>query len=129
MSKPGLYANIHAKRQRIKDGSGEKMRKVGSKGSPTKKDFVQSAKTAKKPVKARQGGYAKGSAEGSIIPMKKGGKLDIQKAIKKPGALRKSLGIKKGKKIPAKMLAAAAKKKGKLGQRARFAQTLKKLRG
>ena len=62
MTKQGLYANIHAKRQRIKDGSGEKMRKVGSKGSPTKKDFVQSAKTAKKPVKARQGGYAKGSA-------------------------------------------------------------------
>ena len=100
MTKQGLYANIHAKRQRIKDGSGEKMRKVGSKGSPTKKDFVQSAKTAKKPVKARQGGYAKGSAEGSIIPMKKGGKLDIQKAIKKPGSLRKSLGIKKGETIP-----------------------------
>ena len=55
--------------------------------------------------------------------------LDIKKAIKKPGALRKSLGIKKGKKIPAKMLAAAAKKKGKLGQRARFAQTLNQLRG
>ena len=43
----------------------------------------------------------------------------IQKAIKKPGALRKSLGIKKGKKIPASKLKAAAKKKGKLGQRAR----------
>ena len=41
----------------------------------------------------------------------------IQKAIKKPGALRKSLGIKKGKKIPASKLKAAAKKKGKLGQR------------
>ena len=53
----------------------------------------------------------------------------IQKAIKKPGALRKSLGIKKGKKIPAKKLAAAAKKKGKIGQRARLAQTLKKMRG
>ena len=52
----------------------------------------------------------------------------IQKAIKKPGALRKSLGIKKGKKIPAKMLAAAAKKKGKLGQRARLAMTFKKMR-
>ena len=51
----------------------------------------------------------------------------IQKAIKKPGALRKSLGIAKGKKIPAKKLAAAAKKKGKLGQRARFAKTLRKL--
>ena len=53
----------------------------------------------------------------------------IQKAIKKPGALRKSLGIKKGEKIPAKKLAAAAKKKGKIGQRARLAQTLKKMRG
>ncbi len=52
----------------------------------------------------------------------------IQKAIKKPGALRKSLGVKKGKKIPAKKLAAAAKKGGKLGQRARLAQTLKKMR-
>jgi len=52
-------------------------------------------------------------------------KLDIKKAIKKPGSLRKSLGIKKGKKIPAKVLAKAAKKPGKMGQRARFAQTLK----
>ena len=52
----------------------------------------------------------------------------IQKAIKKPGALRKSLGIKKGKKIPASKLRDAAKKKSKLGQRARFAMTLNKLR-
>lgn len=56
-----------------------------------------------------------------------GKRLNIKKAIKKPGALRKSLGVKKGKTIPAKKLAAAAKKPGKLGQRARFAQTLKKL--
>jgi hypothetical protein len=49
----------------------------------------------------------------------------IQNAIKKPGALRKELGIKEGKTIPAKKLAAAAKKPGKLGQRARFAETLK----
>jgi len=49
----------------------------------------------------------------------------IQSAIKKPGALRKELGIKEGKKIPAKKLAAAAKKPGKIGQRARFAETLK----
>lgn len=49
----------------------------------------------------------------------------IQDAIKKPGALRKSLGTKKGKKIPAKTLNTAAKKKGKLGQRARLAKTLK----
>lgn len=52
----------------------------------------------------------------------------IQKAIKKPGALRKSLGIKKGANIPAGRLATAAKAGGKLGQRARLAQTLKKLR-
>jgi len=49
----------------------------------------------------------------------------IQKAIKKPGALRSELGVKAGKAIPAKTLAAAAKKPGKLGQRARLAQTLK----
>jgi|TARA_R110000824_G_scaffold2912_8_gene13269 hypothetical protein len=46
--KRGLYANIHAKRKRIKAGSGEKMRKVGAKGSPTAKNFKQAAKTAKK---------------------------------------------------------------------------------
>ncbi len=51
----------------------------------------------------------------------------IQKAIKKPGALRSALGVKEGKTIPAKKLAAAAKKPGKMGQRARLAQTLKKL--
>ncbi len=49
----------------------------------------------------------------------------IQKAIKKPGSLRASMDIKKGKKIPAKKLNAAAKKGGKLGQRARLAKTLK----
>ena len=49
----------------------------------------------------------------------------IAGAIKKPGALHKELGVPQGKKIPAKQLAAAAKKPGKLGQRARLAQTLK----
>ena len=44
----GLYANINAKRKRIAKGSGEKMRKVGSKGAPTADAFIQSAKTAKK---------------------------------------------------------------------------------
>jgi hypothetical protein len=52
----------------------------------------------------------------------------IQKAIKKPGALRKSLKIKKGQKIPLKKLQAAAKKSGKLGKRARLALTLRRLR-
>lgn len=51
----------------------------------------------------------------------------IAGAIKSPGALRKSMGVKEGEKIPAKKLAAAAKKPGKMGQRARLAQTLKKL--
>lgn len=53
--KNGLYANINAKKQRIAEGSGEKMRKVGSKGAPTKQDFKESAKTAKK----KDGGSAK----------------------------------------------------------------------
>jgi hypothetical protein len=47
-TKPGLYANIAAKRRRIKAGSGERMRKVGSKGAPSAKDFKDAAKTAKK---------------------------------------------------------------------------------
>lgn len=46
--KNGLYANINAKRERIKAGSGEKMRKPGAKGAPTAKAFRDSAKTAKK---------------------------------------------------------------------------------
>ncbi len=47
-NKPGLYANINAKKARIAGGSGERMNKAGSKAAPSKKDFVQSAKTAKK---------------------------------------------------------------------------------
>jgi hypothetical protein len=46
--KQGLYSNIHAKRERIKAGSGEKMRKPGTKGAPTAKAFRESAKTALK---------------------------------------------------------------------------------
>lgn len=52
----------------------------------------------------------------------------IQEAIKQPGALREQLGVKEGKKIPAKKLVSAAKAPGKLGQRARLAQTLKKMK-
>jgi hypothetical protein len=47
-TKPGLYSNINAKKERIKAGSGEKMRKPGTKGAPTAKAFKESAKTAKK---------------------------------------------------------------------------------
>ena len=46
--KVGLYANINAKKKRIAAGSGEKMRKVGAKGAPSKMDFINSLKTAKK---------------------------------------------------------------------------------
>jgi hypothetical protein len=45
---PGLYDNINAKRKRIAAGSGEKMRKPGSKGAPSKQDFINSSKTARK---------------------------------------------------------------------------------
>ena len=51
MPKKGLYANIQAKRKRIKAGSGERMRKPGTKGAPTAKAFKQAAKTVKKPTK------------------------------------------------------------------------------
>lgn len=47
-TKKGLYANIHAKRQRIEEGSKEKMRKPGTEGAPTDKAFKEAAKTAKK---------------------------------------------------------------------------------
>ena len=53
--RPGLYANIHAKKKRIAAGSGEKMRKVGSKGAPTDANFKRAAKTAK----VRRGGKIK----------------------------------------------------------------------
>ena len=96
------------------------------------------------PVGMEKGGKVKKAFIGSMIADKikekqdekykhggtmkaKGGKW-IQKAIKKPGALRQSLGVKKGETIPAGKLAAAAKKPGKMGQRARLAQTLGKMR-
>lgn len=55
MKKPGLYANINAKKERIAAGSGEKMRKAGDKGAPTAKDFKNSAKTAKTAKTAKKG--------------------------------------------------------------------------
>jgi hypothetical protein len=48
MARQGLYANINAKRKRIREGSGERMRKVGSKGAPTTKAFKQSKRTARR---------------------------------------------------------------------------------
>ncbi len=52
--KQGLYANIHAKRKRIAEGSGEKMKKPGSKGAPTAEDFEESEKTAKSDKTAKK---------------------------------------------------------------------------
>lgn len=62
------------------------------------------------------------------LNMAKSKKNWIQGAIKKPGQLHKDLGVPAGKKIPAGKIAEAAKKPGKVGQRARFAQTLKKMK-
>lgn len=53
MAKPGLYANIHAKRKRIAGGSGEKMRKPGSAGAPSAANFKRAAKTAKRNLKIK----------------------------------------------------------------------------
>ena len=58
---------------------------------------------------------------------KKSGSYWVKSAIKAPGSLRRSLGVKEGQTIPAGKLAAAAKKPGKLGRRARLAQTLRKM--
>ena len=55
MAKRGLYANIHAKRLRIKKGSGEKMRKPGQSGAPTAANFKRAAKTAKLTLQKKLG--------------------------------------------------------------------------
>jgi len=96
-----------------------------------KKDKQQGATsmTAKKGAKVAKKKMQDG---GMLSVYKSGGKAKggkwIQSAIKKPGALRKALGAKKGEPIPAGKLAAAAKKPGKMGQRARLAITLKKMK-
>lgn len=67
----GLYANIHAKQERIKHGSGEKMRKPGSKGAPTAEAFKESAKTAK----MKEGGPSLSIGRGEKLPADKGAGL------------------------------------------------------
>jgi hypothetical protein len=67
----GLYANIHAKRERIAEGSGEKMRRAGSKGAPTAKAFKQSARTAK----MKDGGPSLAIGRGEKLPAKEGAGL------------------------------------------------------
>lgn len=70
-SEGGLYANIHAKQERIKHGSGEKMRKPGSSGAPTSKAFKESAKTAK----YKSGGVSLAIGRGEKLPVSKGAGL------------------------------------------------------
>jgi len=70
-AKGGLYENIHKKQARIKAGSGEHMRKVGSKGAPTKEAFIQSAKTAKK----KDGGVSLSVGRGEKLSTKAGAGL------------------------------------------------------
>jgi hypothetical protein len=67
----GLYANIHAKQERIAHGSGEKMRKAGSKGAPTADAFKQSAKTAK----MKEGGVSLAVGRGEKLPESQGAGL------------------------------------------------------
>ena len=69
--KNGLYANIHAKQKRIAAGSGEKMRKVGSKGAPTADAFKQSAKTAN----MKEGGVSLAVGRGEKLSVKQGAGL------------------------------------------------------
>lgn len=69
--KPGLYANINAKRERIAKGSGEKMRKPGSKGAPTDEAFRESAKTAK----MKEGGVSLAVGRGEKMPVERGAGL------------------------------------------------------
>jgi len=67
----GLYANIHAKRERIKAGSGERMRKPGTEGAPSRQDFINSAKTAKK----KEGGLSLSVGRGEKLPISQGAGL------------------------------------------------------
>ena len=71
MKDGGLYANIHAKRERIAEGSGEKMRRVGSKGAPTAEAFRESAKTAK----MKDGGPSLAIGRGEKLPADQGAGL------------------------------------------------------
>ena len=99
------------------DGRCVMARKMATGGS-SMPDFSKDGKITQKDVLMGRG----------VIPKAKKGGNWIQGAIKKPGALRESLGVKKGETIPKGKLAAAAKKGGKLGQRARLAMTLSKMR-
>ena len=71
MAKRGLYENINRKRERIAEGSGEKMRRVGQEGAPSAKDFRESAKTAK----MKKGGPSLAVGRGEKLSTKQGAGL------------------------------------------------------
>jgi len=106
----GMFGNTSAKIGAGLIGAG-----VAALGTKVAKDIKENRAAKKEAKKAAE-----------LPKQKKGGW--IQGAIKKPGALREQLGVKKGETIPKAKLAAAAKKGGKLGQRARLAITLGKMR-
>jgi hypothetical protein len=120
------------KAQRGLNASNKRVGPVDPKGAWTKVQEMnlppRNVKTKVSLTKDKQLGATSMTAKkGAKVAKAKGGKW-IQSAIKKPGALRKSLGAKPGKPIPAAKLAKAAKAPGKLGQRARLAVTLGKMR-
>jgi hypothetical protein len=92
-AKPGLYANIWAKRERIAQGSSEKMRRPGTKGAPTEKAFVESAKTAK-PQKEKTMKAAVKKAKGGMAKMASMDKAG--RALKKSTADSKGRAMKSG---------------------------------
>jgi len=108
---PGILGNTSAKIGAGLIGAG-----VAALGTKVAKDIKENRAAKKEAKKATE------------LPKQKKGGNWIQGAIKKPGALREQLGVKKGETIPKAKLAAAAKKGGKLGQRARLAITLGKMR-
>lgn len=104
-------------------------KKVGKVMEEFKAGTLHSGKGGKV-VKNPKQAVAIALSEAGKTKMAKGGtpKKWIQEAIKKPGALRKAMDVKEGETIPAKELVKAAKAPGKMGQRARLAQTLKKMK-
>ncbi len=116
---PNRAVQASCKNGMVRDENGRcvMIRKMATGGS-SMPDFSKDGKITQKDILMGRG----------VIPKAKKGGNWIQGAIKKPGALRESLGVKKGETIPKGKLAAAAKKGGKLGQRARLAMTLSKMR-
>jgi hypothetical protein len=88
-TKPGLYSNIAAKRRRIEQGSGERMREPGQKGAPTKEAFIASAKTAKQPKEESMKAVKKKASGGSLDMVMKGGKMVPSFAADNVGKMKK----------------------------------------